>query len=671
MVATIQAAKRPIGETALGVNISVSAKGLYHLSADAIAQALGGSTEKVTDWIKRGRLSLTNQGLPVAFQASPQGNGITFYGEDFDSPYTHFNVYQLTLGKGKKVPAIDGSGPDPLPTADGFPTTRHTEQDQWALTGLFDDPNDDYWLWDYLYAGYEGLDEKDFVIDAPGLVAGSSGTMLIHLKGGSEADHRVTVAVNGTPVGEAVFSGTISHSLMLDVAAGVMTAGPNTVTLLAMEPPTDSSVVYLDSFDLFYEQAYMAMDNQLRFSSGGRSVVTVEGFSNDNIQVFDVTDPWNIIAIEAITIDEMGDGTYRMSLSCDDPERQYLALSEPAVKTLNGSDLTTRLAPALKDTRHAPDYLVITPHELLDGAQRLADYRQNRGLTTLVVLLQDIYDEFNYGIANPEAVRDFLEYTWHNWQSPPRYVVRIGEGTYDYKDVQGTGETLMPPILVGTPYGLFASENRLADVDGSEDGLPEMIVGLLPADSSATLSAMIDKIMAYEASSGAWKNQVLMVADNTDGGGNFPVDSDAVAALISEGYTADSIHLGTLGLAAARQALSTGFDNGAFLVNYIGHSGLDRLADEGLWTLPDVAGMTNQDHLPILVGMTCVAGRFEIPGYDAIGESLVVKADGGAVAAWAPTGLSLNIWPGCWMRASSRPSLVIMRPFWVTRSSPP
>ena len=239
----------------------------------------------------------------------------------------------------------------------------------------------------------------------------------------------------------------------------------------------------------------------------------------------------------------MGDGTHRVSLSCSDSESQYLALSEPAVKTLAGSDLSTFLAPALKDTRHAPDYLVITPHELLDGAQRLADYRQSRGLTPLVVLLQDIYDEFNYGIATPEAVRDFLEYAWHNWQTPPRYVVRIGEGTYDYKDVQGTGETLMPPVLVGTPFGLFASENRLADVDGSEDGLPEMIVGLLPADSSATLSAMIDKIMAYEASSGAWKNQVLMVADNTDGGGNFPVDSDAVAALISEGYTLSLIHI--------------------------------------------------------------------------------------------------------------------------------
>jgi hypothetical protein len=40
--------------------------------------------------------------------------------------------------------------------------------------------------------------------------------------------------------------------------------------------------------------------------------------------------------------------------------------------------------------------------------------------------------------------------------------------------------------------------------------------------------------------------------------------------------------------------------------------------------------------------MTCVAGQFAIPGYDALGELLVLHEGGGAIAAWAPTGLSEN-----------------------------
>ncbi len=69
---------------------------------------------------------------------------------------------------------------------------------------------------------------------------------------------------------------------------------------------------------------------------------------------------------------------------------------------------------------------------------------------------------------------------------------------------------------------------------------------------------------------------------------------------------------------------------------------LDKLGSEGIWTMTDVDNMTNQNRLPIVLGMTCVAGRFEIPGVDAIGEHMVVKPAGGAVAAWVPTGLSLN-----------------------------
>ena len=39
---------------------------------------------------------------------------------------------------------------------------------------------------------------------------------------------------------------------------------------------------------------------------------------------------------------------------------------------------------------------------------------------------------------------------------------------------------------------------------------------------------------------------------------------------------------------------------------------------------------------------TCVINRFETPGYASLGERLVLDADGGAIAVWSATGLSLN-----------------------------
>jgi len=46
--------------------------------------------------------------------------------------------------------------------------------------------------------------------------------------------------------------------------------------------------------------------------------------------------------------------------------------------------------------------------------------------------------------------------------------------------------------------------------------------------------------------------------------------------------------------------------------------------------------------LPVLTAMSCVLGGFEVPGYDGLGETLLLSQTGGAIAVWAPTGLSLN-----------------------------
>lgn len=134
----------------------------------------------------------------------------------------------------------------------------------------------------------------------------------------------------------------------------------------------------------------------------------------------------------------------------------------------------------------------------------------------------------------------------------------------------------------------------------------------------------------------------MMVADNPDKGGNFSLDSDALATLVPHTYITESIYLENLDLTIARNTLLNGLNNGAFLVNYIGHAGLDRLAAEGLLIQTDVPELANGNRMPVIVGMTCSAARFEIPGFDTIGESLVTQPNGGAIAVWAPTGWSLN-----------------------------
>jgi hypothetical protein len=94
-------------------------------------------------------------------------------------------------------------------------------------------------------------------------------------------------------------------------------------------------------------------------------------------------------------------------------------------------------------------------------------------------------------------------------------------------------------------------------------------------------------------------------------------------------------------LAQARQQVMATLQAGVGYWNYIGHGGLDRFASEGLFLTTDVPGLNNP-MTPIVASLTCSTGRFEVPGWASLGEALVMKEDGGAVAAWTPSGLSYN-----------------------------
>ena len=93
-------------------------------------------------------------------------------------------------------------------------------------------------------------------------------------------------------------------------------------------------------------------------------------------------------------------------------------------------------------------------------------------------------------------------------------------------------------LLVKTPYGIFASDNRYADVAG-DDGIPEMAVGRLPVLTDEELENLIADITNYESTSRGWKESIMLLADNPDEDGNFPGDSNVIAGLIPFDYSKD------------------------------------------------------------------------------------------------------------------------------------
>jgi hypothetical protein len=294
----------------------------------------------------------------------------------------------------------------------------------------------------------------------------------------------------------------------------------------------------------------------------------------------------------------------------------------------------------IKGQANAAEYLVIAPEEFQGAAQELADYRQAHGLKARVVTLEDIYEAFNYGMPSPLAVRDFLTYAYANWNAKkPKYAVLVGKGTYDYKDYLGYGDNLLPVILAKTPEGLCAADSMFGDVKG-KNGVPEIAVGRLPGVTNSELRAMIAKIKAYESGQGAWTDNGIFIADNADSGGDFPASSNKLAGAAS-GFHADKIYLSD-SVPETRARIVASWNAGAGLVNYCGHAGINQLATENIFNVADAKSLQNGNQLPLAVMLTCVAGRFELPGYLSLGEALLLNENGGMAGGLLPSGAGMH-----------------------------
>jgi hypothetical protein len=133
----------------------------------------------------------------------------------------------------------------------------------------------------------------------------------------------------------------------------------------------------------------------------------------------------------------------------------------------------------------------------------------------------------------------------------------------------------------------------------------------------------------------------VLVAGRGDAGGNFEADADDIAATVLAGRNPQKIYYSQEG-ANTRAEIEQAFDQGASFVSYVGHGGTVVWASENIFNDWDVANLTLQSQQPFLMTMDCLNGFFQYPVMNSLAEELL-KADGkGAIAAFAPSGLSVD-----------------------------
>jgi hypothetical protein len=260
----------------------------------------------------------------------------------------------------------------------------------------------------------------------------------------------------------------------------------------------------------------------------------------------------------------------------------------------------------------------------------------------MAVSLEDVYEQFGHGEVSPEAIKGFLEYAYHSWASPSvRYVLLLGDASYDPKDYLGTGVAdWLPGFPVKTSYLWTVSDPAYASVNG-DDSIPDIAIGRLTAGSADEARRLVEKVMSYENGGGRLDGPAVLVADDADGAGDFERDADEIASEFFSGDRARKIYYSQHG-ASTRALIEQTFDEGASLVSYVGHGATAVWASENIFNTGDVKDLAPQSRQPFLMTMNCLNGFFHFPPLNSLSEELL-KAEGkGVVGAFSPTGLSVN-----------------------------
>jgi len=583
------------------------------------------------------RLFVDGRELPIVVAGKEDGrldssDAVEFYGLGLNTASTDTRVYWLLADSQRGLRIADEVFAKGYPSGESFPFTVERRDRTIYFSALRNGDEENFF--GAVITG-NALDQR-LTLNNISQTAREPMMIEVALQGVTNLAHQVSVTLNGSSIARVLFSGQEKGRAKIEVPHAMLREGENVVALQSINGSSDVSLV--DFIRITYQHSYRAENESLSLTAKSGEMVTIHGFSTKDVRVFDVTDERDVQRL-AVSIDQTKEG---YSATVTAPNASGAATSGRRLLALTGARVHRASSVRLnqpsnwRSANNAADLVIITARNLISPLDPLKKTREAEGYKVAVVDVDDLYDEFSFGNRSPGSVRDFLSLARASWQRAPRFVLFAGDASYDPKNYLGFGENdLVPTKLIDTAYMETASDDWFSDFDG--DGVPDVATGRLPVRSAEEAITAISKIIRYQQTEQA--SSALLVSDQNDGF-NFEQASSQLRVFIPPSVAVEEIRRGQLDPGEARARLFEALARGQKLVNYAGHGSLNQWRGS-LLDSDYAGGLTNGDRLPVFVMMTCLNGYFHDALIDSLGESLMKAEQGGAVAVWASSGLTL------------------------------
>jgi hypothetical protein len=643
--------------------VQVDTAGVFQVTGALLPQAVGMPSSTFSMYRGRGRGMSEDapwghsfEPIPVPVLVEDGGDGVfdgtdrvLFYGRGlswwddrigfdglhYNGQYDSLNTYWLTWGDagGPFMEVRDCSITGAPSATDHYLGRHHFEKNYIREVSVWD-----YWSWSRLSGSHTQTATISFDTQGatgPGLVR--VGLVL------SKRQVRVTAILNGVTQGDTILAATGRHILTFDVS-GFKNAG----NILGVRFSQVSGLYELD-FDwvsVFPEKGFSssstAMEVPLVYSIPIGERRRVDWAQNlDQARAFLVNGDELVHAL-----DLPGGNAFEIEVPYG--WRMPVMFMYPTGSLPEPYSVTSASPGRIRGTLAGGDIIVVYPDEF--GADMPLLDRPD-GRSRVFVSLTEVWDEFNGGVRDPQAVRAMLDWVLHTWDPLPTEVVLVGVGHFDPRHFLYSQPCPMD-VLVIRLSDEGVSDDRYGLVSGSAN--PQFGVSRLLASNRSELQVLAQRAWDYFtlSASGEWQSEIIAAADDERlviNGVSYYTDTyhtnqtEAILESFPGRFFVDRQYgiFHTWNDAGKkpewRQSFIDAWSRGALVLFFMGHGSFDQIADEGLFYLEDWAQLGNGARLPYALFGSCDVGMFQYPGRKCISGEVTLPPSGGAITSLGAT----------------------------------
>jgi hypothetical protein len=678
------------------IKLVVDSDGIYKITRDDLQTAVDEyleeheiEIESAFDWdsIDPRYLELYDEegSVPIRFVGENDGSFdaddyFEFYGEQhhgetsYYDDYTNENTYQLKIidhiasRMAVENGGIQNSDPTNYTVPKSFEQTVHfEEQNNFSKLGYQFSLNQNYyredlWFWDKI----DAPNLKIFPIDLQypydsNLRKFNAKIVLFGLTyirdNPNQVNHSAIVRLNSSLIGSKMWAGqkevTIENDLLL--ANSQLHNGINElyVSLPGVEG-IEVEQVLLDYIEINYWREYKTDNDYIKFTKPSNKPLglyqfEIDNFSENNISVYKIGSSYfENPQITSFTADGLPPFKVTFQDSIIAPDYEYIAVTENMKKT--PKTIIPDLPSNLKSPDNSAQYIIITTSDFAknEGTLMFKELREAEGIPTKIVSIEDIFDEFNFGIRSIESIKDFISYAYNNWAEPQvTHILLLGDGLNDEKDDSPDRMYNLVPFkrIWTSDGGAIASDNWIGCIVG-DDMIPDVSISRISVWDEDQILPIAEKSQHYLENpnyNDMWHGSVTMAAGgNPDEGTFFALQSERIREqFIPSEYKINRVYCNVDNLPAEYAGNTTSLiqtiNNGTIFLQFMGHGGGHVWADYNLLNISDIHTFNNEN-FPFVSSFACYGSAFNYRQSSCIGEELTLLGDKGAIAHFGFTG---------------------------------